>query len=222
MAKRGVLFGVAKPENCDFGIRLGPIVNVSVNLTKSNSQDWGDNEVQDNDELVTGGTVTIEMTHDSLGYLPVGADGTISEAVQNIGPGNASIYKALLGHDVTLDLDNNKVIGISKYFYKDDVAPVCKVGFMGYSTNEGWYVAKVYPEVRFSEPNDENRTKTENITYGHIILTGELLIPKNGKWRTIARTALAEDLKDWLYRQFSVNTTLFPKDWTSVSAGGGE
>lgn len=84
------------------------------------------------------------------------------------------IYVFLLGHKK--DEEGGEIV-----YNVNDVAPYVGCGAVGISGNK--YIAKFYKKVQFSEPNDDNTTKQENTTFGHVTVEGTILIPEDGNWR---------------------------------------
>ena len=100
---------------------------------------------------------------------------------------NDDIYTMLLGHSKSTDVVQ----------YRDsDVAPFVGTGAIGQS-GSAWK-ARWYTKVQFSEPNDDNSTRTENVTFGHISLEGEILIPDDGLWKETEVFETLAAAKTWL------------------------
>lgn len=99
------------------------------------------------------------------------------------------IYTYLLGHKAAAEGD--EII-----YDVNDVAPFVGVGAIGMSGKE--YVAVFYNKVQFSEPNDDNQTKQENVTFNHITLEGEIIIPENGQWKRRKTFATLAEAKSYL------------------------
>ena len=99
------------------------------------------------------------------------------------------IYTMLLGH--SKDQTSSEVA-----FMETDIAPFIGVGAIGKSGNE--WVGKWYPKVQFREPNDDNATKQETVTFGHITLEGEILMPEGEPWKIRKIFATLAEAKTWL------------------------
>ena len=82
------------------------------------------------------------------------------------------IFAMLLGHTLT---DGELV------YSTDDEAPYVGCGAIGKSGSK-WRV-KFYKKVLFAEPNDENATKQENTSFGHITLEGDAVPLDDGTWK---------------------------------------
>ncbi len=112
--------------------------------------------------------------------------GTLSVELNN---DEDAIYTMLLGH--SKDTTSAEIA-----FSSEDVAPYIGVGAIGKSGNE--WVGKWYPKVQFHEPADDNQTKQENVTFGHITLEGDILIPDDGIWKERKTFADLAAAKTWL------------------------
>ena len=112
--------------------------------------------------------------------------GTLSVELNN---DEDEIYTMLLGH--SKDTQSSEIS-----FADDDVAPYVGVGAIGKS-GTGW-VSKWYPKVQFKEPNDDNQTKQGNVTFGHVTLEGEILVPDDGVWKERKTFATLTEAKTWL------------------------
>lgn len=124
---------------------------------KSSAKDYGDNRLIEVDSEVTGGTLTWEANKDE-----------------------DEMFNYLLGHEEPKsDLPEGATSGVVHNSRSE--APYVGVGAVGRSGNG--YKTKFYKKVKFSEPTDENTTKQENTTFGHVTLEGEILIPEDGNWK---------------------------------------
>lgn len=112
--------------------------------------------------------------------------GTLSVELNN---DEDDIYTYLLGH-TKADSGNTITYNI------DDVAP--KVGVGAYGKSGDKWVAKWYALVQFSEPNDDNSTKTESVTFQHVTLEGEILVPDDGNWKLREVFTTEAAAKTWL------------------------
>lgn len=108
------------------------------------------------------------------------------------------IYTYLLGH-------KKETEGDAIVHNVDDVAPFVGVGCVGQS-GSAW-VAKIYKKVQFAEPNDENNTKEENVTFNHITLEGDILIPEDGDWKLRQTFTTLDAAKTWVNTTLGVTTT---------------
>ena len=105
------------------------------------------------------------------------------------------IFTMLLGH--TLDQTGNHVI-----YSVDDEAPYVGCGAIGRSGDK--WRAKFYTKVMFAEPTDENTTKQESTTFGHITLEGDAVPDAEGCWKIEKEFATLAEAKTWLNTQAGV------------------
>ena len=123
--------------------------------------------------------------------------------------------KSVTGGTLTVELNNDDdelytyLLGHSKDgtsgeidHLVDDVAPFVGVGCIGQS-GSAW-VSKLYKKVQFTEPNDENATKEENVTFNHITLEGDILIPEDGSWKLRKTFTTLAAAKTWLNGKLGV------------------
>lgn len=177
MAKKGlkyVVFATATENNgvisYSSGKHISPAAGFNGSINQSNGKDWGDDRVVDTDNAVTGGTLTVELNQDE-----------------------DDIYTYLLGHEKRTGSGADPAI-----MYKEtDVAPYVGVGAIGVSTGGKW-VGKWYAKVQFHEPSDDNATKQENVTFNHITLEGDILIPEDGMWKERETFESESAAKTWL------------------------
>lgn len=161
MAKKGIRYAVfARATVAESGTityadgrHISPVVGFNGTMNKTSGKDYGDDHVVDSENGVTGGTLTVELNNDE-----------------------DEIYTYLLGHAKASGSSGGTVT-----YNIDDEPPLVGVGAYGKSGTK--WVAKWYSLVKFSEPDDNNSTKTENVEFGHITLEGEILIPDNGDWK---------------------------------------
>lgn len=172
MSKKGlryVVFGKLKSDGTyEDGVHLSPAASLSGSATASDVKDYGDDHVVETDKSVTGGTLTVELNNDE-----------------------DDIYTFLLGHTKGITGDANLIT-----HNEADEAPFVGVGCVG-KNGSGW-TAKFYTKVQFAEPADENNTKEENVTFNHITLEGDILIPENGIWKLRETFTTLEAAKSWL------------------------
>ena len=104
------------------------------------------------------------------------------------------IFAFLLGHTLT----EGKIV-----YNVDDVAPYVGVGAIGRSGSK--WRAKFYTKVQFAEPTDENSTKQESTTFGHITLEGDAIPDANGDWKKEGEFDTEAAAKTWLNTQAGVS-----------------
>ena len=82
------------------------------------------------------------------------------------------IFALLLGHTLTSgEIEYNS----------NDQAPYVGCGAIGKSGSK--WRAKFYKKVLFAEPSDENATKQESTTFGHLTLEGDAIPLDDGSWK---------------------------------------
>lgn len=173
MAKKGIeyaVFGILNETAGTYsnGKYLSPVAAFNGNPAKSNVKDYGDNRVVETDNSVTGGTLSVEFNQDQ-----------------------EDIYIMLLGHSLET-VGSGEVPAV--LYNTNDVAPFVGAGAIGWSESD--YVAKFYKKVQFSEPNDENSTKQENVTFNHVTLEGEIYQMADGSWKEVKRFTPASNTAD--------------------------
>ena len=176
MAKKGIRYAVfaTATEAADGtityagGKNISPVAGFNASINSSNGKDYGDDRVVDTDNTMTGGTLSVELNNDE-----------------------DDIYTMLLGHTKATGASDNTIT-----YNVDDVAPFVGSGAIGRSGNK--WVAKWYRKVQFHEPNDDNSTKQENVTFNHVTLEGEILIPDDGNWKERQEFATFAAAKTWL------------------------
>lgn len=152
------------------GRHWGPASSFSGNPSANDVKDFGDNGVVETDTSVTGGTLAVELNERTL-----------------------ELESFLLGHKY------DKETGVMKC-NRDDIAPFLGTGAVGMSkrNNKNVYTAKWYFKSQFKNPNDENTTKQENITFNHSNFEGNLFMLKNGDWKEEKEFDDLADAKAWL------------------------
>ena len=176
MAKKGIRYAVFAhaTEAADGTItysdakNISPVAGFNGSVNKSTGKDYGDDRVVDSDDSVIGGSLTVELTDDE-----------------------DDIYTFLLGHSKDTGSSSNAVT-----YDVADEPPF--VGCGAYGPSGSKWVAKWYSKVKFSEPNDDNVTKQETVTFGHTTLEGDILIPANGKWKFRETFTTEEAAKAWI------------------------
>ena len=133
---------------------ISPAATVNGSPTTSDVKDYGDDRAVETDVSVTGGTLSLELNEPTME----------NEAW-------------MLGHEV------EEAGGMVRNV--NDIPPYLGVGFVGKSKRNGKlvYKSKIYLKSQFREPNDENQTKQENVTFSHTTLEGNLFQLENGDWK---------------------------------------
>lgn len=136
-------------------VEIGPGANFSGNPTVSDVKDYGDDRAVETDVSMTGGTISAELNEPTME----------NEAF-------------MLGH--TYDSTSKGMIRNA-----NDIPPFLGLGLVGKSIRNGKmvYKAKLYAKVQFHEPNDENTTKQESVTFNHTTMEGNIFTLKNGDWK---------------------------------------
>ena len=102
----------------------------------------------------------------------------------------------LLGHTLT---DGELLVNA------DDEAPYVGCGAIGKSGSK--WRAKFYLKGKFAEPNDENSTKQESTTFGHITLEGDFVTMDNGDWKKEKEFDTLEAAKAYLNNLVGIEAT---------------
>lgn len=179
MAKKGIQYAVfAKLEETNNGATLSytggkylsPVASYTGTPNNSNVKDYGDDRCVEVANETIGGTLSVELTND-----------------------DEDIFTLLLGHAIGASGSS----GAGELVYNvNDTIPYVGTGAIGKSGSK--YRAIWYPKVIFSEPTDENATKQESTTFGHITLEGEIVPPVDGKWKVEKRFDSLSSAKSWL------------------------
>lgn len=181
MAKTGIEYAIRAKLSEDGtysgGTSFGPHSTFNGTPTVSDVKDYGDNRTVLTDKSVTGGTISIEVND-----------------MAN------ETYAECLGH--TIDAEKKTVT-----CKVDDIPPLFGVGAVGTSRREtGYaYISKWYPKVQFKEPNDENSTRQENVTFTHVTLEGDLFQNDSGIWKETAEFDTLAAAKAWLDEKAGIN-----------------
>ena len=184
MAKKGFLYvvvGKLDETNGKYsdGKYMGPSSTFNITTTSNDVKDYGDNYAVETDTSVTGGTVSLE----------------INEMTNEN-------YSYVLGH--TYDTEKNLI-----QCNKDDIAPFLGIGAVGVSRNGGkdYYTAKVYKKVQFKEPNDENATQQDTLSFTHTTVEGNMFVPEDGNWKDQQTFTALSEAKEWLNEMLGVDAT---------------
>lgn len=152
------------------GKNISPAAAANATISTASGKDYGDNRIVAVENEVTGGTITLEFNHDE-----------------------EDIKVSLLGH--TKDSTSSEI-----EHNVSDVAPYVGVGMIGKNKKDNAvsYKGKWYSLVQFHEPNDENATRTESVTFGHTSLEGEIIIPESGLWKREKTFETLAAAKTWI------------------------
>ena len=132
------------------GAQFGKISSFNFTPTVSSVKDYGDDVVAEVANEMSGGTISIEANQLTL---------------------EERAY--LLGH--TYSAETGLLVKA------DDVAPYVGVGAIGVELVSGAkaFVAKWYKKLTFHEPNDENATKQENVSFAHTTIEADVVPQEN-------------------------------------------
>ena len=170
------------------GMHLGPTSTFNITTTSNDVKDYGDNRAVVTDTSTTGGTTSVE----------------INELVNQT-------YAYMLGH--TYDKEKDAVV-----CNKDDVAPFIGMGAVGISRaedNKDKYTAKFYPKCQMKEPNDENATQTESLTFAHTTLEGNMFVPEDGTWKEQQTFTTLKAAKEWLNEKVGITDSTSQAEQTT-------
>lgn len=109
-----------------------------------------------------GDDICVEVANETVGA-------TLSVELTN---DDLEIFALLLGHT----LSNGEI-----EYNANDQAPYVGCGAIGKSGSK--WRAKFYKKVLFAEPSDENATKQESTTFGHLTLEGDAIPLDDGSWK---------------------------------------
>ena len=184
MAKKGFLYVVAGKLSEDEtsytdGCYMGPSSTFNINPTSNDVKDYGDNGVTETDTSVTGGTASLEINEFT----------------------NEN-YAYVLGH--TYDKEKDAVV-----CKKEDIAPFIGLGAVGVSkrNNAHKYTAKFYRKLQFKEPNDENATQQDTVSFTHTTLEGNVFVPEDGQWKEQQTFDTLKEAKEYLNKKVGITTS---------------
>jgi phi13 family phage major tail protein len=183
MAKTGFLYtcaGILNETDGNYtdGRYLGPSATFNITVTSADVKDYGDNRVTETYNAVTGGTVSLELNE------------MLSE-----------LNAFLLGHKV--NEETGEIV-----FNQDDTIPFIGLGAIGTSKRDGKnkYIAKFYRKIQLKEPNDENSTQQENVSFTHSTLEGNMFVPEDGEWKDQNEFDTLDEAKEWLNEKVGIKT----------------
>ncbi len=168
-------------------------------------------------ETTSGGSTTIEYTEGKYLSPVAGFTGTPNNSnVKDYGDDKCvEVANETTGASLSVELTNDDLdiftfllghtvdaVGEHVIYDVDDVAPYVGVGAIGKSGSK--WRAKFYTKVLFAEPTDENTTKQESTTFGHITLEGDAVPDANGTWKIEKEFSSESAAKDWLNTQAGV------------------
>ena len=160
------------------GKQFGKISSFNFAPTVSNVKDYGDDVVAEVFNETTGGKLSIEANQLTL-----------------------EERATLLGH--TYSQQDGMIVNA------EDVADYFGVGAIGVERQAGTtiYVAKWYKKLMFTEPNDDNSTKQENVSPAHTTIEADVLPQENYDISHVQTFASEADAVAWLQAKACITTT---------------
>lgn len=137
------------------GAVAGKAITASVSYIKSGEKLYGDDALQETDQTVLGGTITMGTTD-------------LTTEIRAILLGHTTVAEPYVGF-----------VGAGT-----DEAPFVGFGFYGVKTG-GIFVTFWYNKVQFSEPNDELETKRDRVAFRTPTFSGEFGLDIKGEWGEI-------------------------------------
>jgi phi13 family phage major tail protein len=156
------------------GIHPSTAVTLNASITHADVTDYGDDRAVETDTSPTSGSISVELNNDEDVLY------TYLRGATTQGSGTAESIVSNV----------------------DDDAPYVAVAGVGKSGSN--YVAKVYVKCQFSEPNDDNTTRTDTPAFGHITMPGKILIPEDGTWRIRKTFSTLAAAIAWIGELFNV------------------
>lgn len=176
------------------GREIGPGANFNSAPSASDVKDYGDDRAVETDVSVTGGTVSTELNEPTME----------NEAF-------------MLGH--TYDNVTGGMIRNA-----NDIPPYLGLGVVGKSKRNGKmvYKAKLYAKVQYHEPNDDNATKQDTVTFSHTTMEGNMYTLKNGDWKEEFEYATLAEAKTKLDEVFCITAESASEDTANSESGTAE
>ena len=133
---------------------IGKAVTANISITASDVKQYGDDGVAESDRGFQDGTVDLTTTELSAEHNAL-----------------------LLGHKIT---EEGELIANA-----EDIPPYVMFGFCAAKRVDGKnkYRAIILQKVQFGEPNDEHKTKGENLEFGDSSISGTILVDESGNWK---------------------------------------
>lgn len=179
---------------------LSPVVSFNGSVSSGFTKDYGDDDVADMEPGAVAGTLSIELNNDSNTLYKLLFDIPGGSFYDVRYPWDTAVYDVVSEGDRITEIN----------YDIDNTVPYVGVGAVGKSGNK--WVAKWYPFVQFHHPNDDNATKQENVTFGHVTLEAEIFVNKFGIWKQQKSFDAFADAKAWLL------TRLNPENFGEVTA----
>ena len=158
---------------------LGKAVDCKVSIEKYDAELYADDTLAESDNTFKKGTITLTIDED-----------------------DDTVFAEILGH--TVDAESNEMVR------KDtDIAPYVGVGRILTKVVNGVYKYKVefLPKVKFSEPEQEEATKGDNIEFKTPSVEGKVVKLKDGTWSKTKTFTAKDDAIEYLNNLLKASTT---------------
>ena len=152
-----------------------------------------------NDGMVIGkaisASVSIEI-NESILY----ADDGVAESIKEFKSGKISLNTDDLTYAVQGMLLGHTATATTLTANSNDVAPYVGVGFYGQVVRNGAtkYRAVWFGKCKFSEPNDESKTKADSIEFSTPTIEGTIMRLANGDWKQETTVETESAALTWL------------------------
>lgn len=168
----------------------GKAVSCNVSITNNSATLYADDVLAESDTSFSSGTVTMEIDEDDLQTMA-----------------------ALLGHTI----EGGEITRNSS-----DVAPPVGLGriIVKLVNNIKKYKVEFLYKVKFSEPNQENQTKGENVEFNTTSIEGMVSALRNGKWSVAKTFEKEEDALTYLEGLMEAPTTYVTLTYNSNGGTG--
>lgn len=140
----------------------GKAVSCNVSITNNSATLYADDTLAESDTSFSSGTVTMEIDEDDLQTMAILLGHTISEE----------------GEITRSSADVSPYVGLGRIVVK-------------LVNNIKKYKVEVLYKVKFSEPNQENKTKGESVEFATTQIEGKVAALRNGNW-SVAKTFESE------------------------------
>lgn len=149
---------------------LGKAIDCKVSIEKYSAELYADNSLAESDNTFKKGTATLGVDED-----------------------DDTVFSELLGHEI--NSETNEMIRKTT-----DVAPYVGMGRILTKVVNGVYKYKVefLPKVKFSEPEQEETTKGDNVEFKTPSIEGSVIALKNGIWSRCKTFADRDDALEYL------------------------
>ena len=155
----------------------GKAVSFTLTLTKADAELYADDGLAESDYAVTGGDVTMGIDRYDLDTM-----------------------SAILGHTETDGEVVDNTADVAPYVGFGRVTPVMV-------DNTRLYRATVLPLVKFSDPDESDTTRGENVEFGTYEVQGKLIIPADGEWRKRKEFSTPEAAIAYIEAELAAPTT---------------